>query len=255
MIESMLHKVTEYFILSLASFCLFSALFRTVAYAQTVQQIKPPLPSTQHATDSNNNLQPSTSPTPTLFIQPTQTTQTTTSPTPSTTPAPEAKASPAPTVEPTSILTPTPTTAASIKTKITTTPTPILVTKTVVTQPPAAPSGIDAEKLFSMVNTYRQGKGLPAFQKDDRVCSLANARATEIAGEMAAGTLHSGMYARNLPYWNTENAIAYSSEEADMNWWLDDSIHRQAIESNKIYSCTACSGNYCVQEFTNFQPK
>jgi len=106
-----------------------------------------------------------------------------------------------------------------------------------------------------MVNAYRQTKGLPAFQKDDRVCSLANARASEIAGEMAAGTLHSGMYARNLPYWNTENAIAYSSEEADMNWWLGDSIHRQAIESSKTYSCTACSGNYCVQEFTSFQPK
>jgi uncharacterized protein YkwD len=106
-----------------------------------------------------------------------------------------------------------------------------------------------------MVNTHRQAKGLPVFQKDERSCQLAASRAPEIKGELAAGTLHSGLQARNLPYWNTENAIALPTEEAAFNWWLNDPIHRQAIEGGHTYSCVACSGSSCVEEFTSYQPK
>lgn len=250
----MLHKVTEYFILSLASFCLFSALFRGVAYAQTQPRIEPPIspsPKTQQA-------QVPASPTPTVLIQPSPTTQqattqNTTTTAQTTTPAPQQKIETTPTKAPQTSSTPTPTPVAS-KAKISPTPLPTrALSPTPIPQPVL--NGSAADILFGLVNAYRQAKGLPAFIKDDRVCSLANARATEIAGEMAAGTLHSGMYARNLPYWNTENAAAYGSPQANFNWWLSDTIHRQAIESSKTYSCTACSGNYCVQEFTSFQAK
>jgi uncharacterized protein YkwD len=250
----MLHKVTEYVILSLASFCLFSALFRTVAYAQTPQD-EPHAPAAQKTQQLAEQIPPS--PTPTVYVQQTQTTQATTSPAPTSTQTQTNEETPAKvTPTPTSV-TPTPiksepTVAAS---KAKTTPTPLPVKQVVTPTPVPVVTTSMADQLFSMVNTYRQSKGLPAFIQDDRVCSLANARATEIAAEMAAGTLHSGMYARNLPYWNTENAAAYGSAEADFNWWLGDGIHRQAIESSKTYSCTACSGNYCVQEFTSFQPK
>lgn len=151
------------------------------------------------------------------------------------------------------------------------TPTPKLFTQkptqtptVAATQAPTTPptvaatanvGGLDAEKLFNMSNAFRQQRGLPAFEKDARSCSLAASRAPEIAGEVASGALHSGLHARALPYWNTENIISMNSEEAAFNWWVNDPIHHDAIVGNYKYSCVACSGNNCAQEFTNFQPK
>jgi uncharacterized protein YkwD len=127
------------------------------------------------------------------------------------------------------------------------------------TPAPVAPSsnagGLDAEKLFNMSNAYRQAQGLPAFQKDERACSLAASRAPEIAGEVAGGYMHAGLRARALPYWNSENIISMRTEESAFNWWINDKIHHDAIVGNYTYSCVACSGNSCAQEFTNFQPK
>lgn len=159
-----------------------------------------------------------------------------------------------PTIKPTDTNTPTPTTVP------TATPTVIQPTVTASRQPsppetPTNQGGLNADKLFSMVNNYRTSKGLSAFQRDDRTCQLAASRAPEINNEIATGTMHSGLHARNLPYWNTENIISMNSEEAAFNWWLNDSIHKAAIESNNTYSCMACSGNACVEEFTNYQPK
>lgn len=120
---------------------------------------------------------------------------------------------------------------------------------------PSNPGGLNADILFSMVNSYRESKGLPAFQKDDKTCSLAESRAPEVNNEIATGTMHSGLRALNLPYWNTENIISMNSEQAAFNWWINDPIHLQAIVSSNKYSCVACSGNACAEEFTSYQPK
>jgi uncharacterized protein YkwD len=159
----------------------------------------------------------------------------------------------------------------SIKQKrITPTPTPtILLIATPTPSPssinPPIPSsdipttlstgGLDADKLFAMANKYRTAKGLPALQKDVRSCQLAISRAPEINAEIAEGHMHSGLRERNLSYWNTENIISYSTEEEAFNWWINDTIHREAIEGNYTYSCVACFGNSCAQEFTNYLPK
>lgn len=112
-----------------------------------------------------------------------------------------------------------------------------------------------AEQLFSMTNTFRAERGLPALRKDERTCNLAASRAPEVAGEVATGTLHSGLYSRAIPYWNTENIISMHSAEAAFNWWINDKIHHDAIVGNYTYSCVACVGGNCAQEFTNYQPK
>jgi uncharacterized protein YkwD len=151
-------------------------------------------------------------------------------------------------------------TSESKKGEPTSTPSPIIKPTAAVpastSVPAASTSGLNADVLFSMVNNHRTSIGLHELQKDEKTCSLATVRASEIAAEMAAGTLHSGMYGRNMPYWNTENAIALGTEEAAFNWWLNEPVHRGAIESkNYTNSCVACSGKYCVQEFTSYQPK
>jgi uncharacterized protein YkwD len=138
----------------------------------------------------------------------------------------------------------------------TTTPTPSAAPQpTAVQQLQLSNGGLNADKLFSMSNSYRQSKGLSQLQKDDRACQVAASRAPEIAAEIAGGHMHSGIRARNLPYWNSEIIITMRTEEEAFNWWINDTIHREAIEGNYTYSCTACSGNACVQEFTNFQAK
>ena len=129
------------------------------------------------------------------------------------------------------------------------TPTPI------ITVSPQHPIGLNADKLFTLANNYRKSLGLNELLKDDRTCALANARAPEIGAEIANGTMHSGMRARNLPFWNSENIISMGSEDAAFNWWIHDQIHKEAIEGAYTYSCVACAGYSCVQEFTNFSPK
>jgi uncharacterized protein YkwD len=133
------------------------------------------------------------------------------------------------------------------------TPTPSSISYTPV--PQQNTGGLNASDLFSMVNGYRASQGLPAFQEDAKTCSLAQERAPEIAGEVASGNMHAGLEAMNLPYWNTENIISMNSDQAAFNWWINDPIHHEAIVGNFTYSCVACSGNSCAEEFTSYQPR
>jgi uncharacterized protein YkwD len=116
-------------------------------------------------------------------------------------------------------------------------------------------AGLSAESIFTRVNAHRAALGLKTLIKDDRVCQVATSRAPEIANEIASNTMHVGIKKRNLPYWNTENIISMGTEVGAINWWLGDTIHRKAIEGPYKYTCVACSGYSCVEEFTNFQPK
>lgn len=244
--------------LSIASFIFFSAAFHTVAHAQTFVEGEADAPEPTTVTINPTVFQQIN--TPETMQQEHPQTITPTKQPPHSSKQEIATVPLSPTIPPTKQPTQTQTIQATI------TPT-ALPTITPTSQPSPTPSqstpmipnnagGLDANKLFAMVNAHRQSIGLAALQQDEKTCSLASARASEIAGELAAGTLHSGMYGRNLPYWNTENAIALGPEEAALNWWLNEPIHRQAIESPAhTVSCTACAGNYCVQEFTSYQPK
>ncbi len=143
-----------------------------------------------------------------------------------------------------------------------TTPTPQPTQTPTVTPPPSySPvsqsnaGGLNADDLFSMVNTYRASQGLPAFQQDAKTCSLAQQRAPIVGGEIAMGNMHAGLAAMNLPYWNTENIISMNSDAAAFNWWINDPIHHAAIVSSATYSCVACSGNSCAEEFTSYVAK
>lgn len=143
------------------------------------------------------------------------------------------------------------------------TPTPTKAPQTVYykeyssLEVPATPSAIlNADVLFGLINTYRASIGKPAFQKDEKVCSVAESRRPELYNEIhVTGALHSGFYAKNLPYWATENLIYENSEPAAFNWWMNSPIHRKAIEGDYTYSCAICEGNICEQVFTSYAPK
>lgn len=122
--------------------------------------------------------------------------------------------------------------------------------------PPSTATPLNADVIFGMINQLRQQAGLPGFEKDDNLCSLAQARGSELYNEIfITHTMHSGLYNRNLPYWITENAIYMHSEQQAVNWWLNSPVHRSAIYGNAKYSCAACVGNSCSELFTSYQPK
>lgn len=166
----------------------------------------------------------------------------------------EPTATPKATVKPTS----TPTQKPSAKPEITSTPTPTTAptsTPSPTPSPATNTGGLSADRIFELVNNYRSSKGLPPVQKDERACEVARSRAPEIAAEISGGYMHKGIRERALPYFNSEIIISMRSEEAAVQWWINDYIHRVQMEGDYKYSCAACSGNSCVQEFTNFVPR
>ena len=114
---------------------------------------------------------------------------------------------------------------------------------------------VNADTIQDLINAFRTRAGLTPFMREDNVCSLAKIRSMELAGELANGVLHSGLYNRNLPYWIWENAKVGSDEQGTVTWWLNSPIHRSSMVGNYKYSCGACTGSYCSQLFTSYEPK
>lgn len=118
------------------------------------------------------------------------------------------------------------------------------------------PASLSSDLLFDMINNHRATLNLPAYQKDDKLCALADERGPELYDEIFTnGNIHGGLYDRNLPYWITEN-MKYGPDENDVfNWWMNSSIHKKAIEGNFTYSCGECYGHACAQLFTSYVAK
>lgn len=115
---------------------------------------------------------------------------------------------------------------------------------------------LSADLLFTLTNNHRAEIGLPAFEHEPQVCSVADSRKYEMVNEIFnTHNLHAGFYAKNLPYWATENLIWQHTEAEALNWWLNSPIHRSAIEGNYKYACGVCNGEVCNMVFTNYEPK
>jgi uncharacterized protein YkwD len=134
-------------------------------------------------------------------------------------------------------------------------PSPSATPSPVPSFTPVSQGNSNSEAVFQMVNDYRSQLGLKAFEKDERLCKIAEQRAPQVNSELQNGTLHKGFKDLNLPYWASENIAAYSTIQQDFNFWISDYIHKKAIESDNKYSCVACSGASCSQIFTSFVSK
>lgn len=115
---------------------------------------------------------------------------------------------------------------------------------------------LSADILFSLVNAHRKEINLPAFEQNTDVCSVAASRRDEMVREIfVTHALHAGFYAKNLPYFATENLIWQRTETGALNWWLASPIHRTAIEGHYKYACGVCNGEVCNMIFTNYDKK
>lgn len=126
-----------------------------------------------------------------------------------------------------------------------------------IPQPPSSNEPrLNSDLIFQMINDHRTKMGLTPFEKDAKLCSLAEHRRAQLHNEIfGSGYVHQGLREMNLPYWITENMAGYGSEQANFNWWLRSSLHRSAIEGNYKYSCGACDKITCAQLFTSYIPK
>lgn len=123
------------------------------------------------------------------------------------------------------------------------------------TEPTPQITNLDSDRIFDLINQHRASQGLTPFELEASVCGLAQERATELAGELVNGTIHSGLYNRNLPYWIFENAKVGSNEDETVAWWLFSPLHHQSIVGDYKYSCAKCQGTNCTQLFTSFVAK
>lgn len=143
------------------------------------------------------------------------------------------------------------------------TPTPTVAVQSAVAykveavEPPTT-GGLSPEVIFSMVNQIRVNAGLAPFEKDDRLCALANERAPELYNEIYVnGNMHAGLARRqsSIPYWVTENMISQQTEQQAVNWWMNSPVHRSAIMGSYTHACVSCSGNNCAMLFSSFVSK
>lgn len=123
------------------------------------------------------------------------------------------------------------------------------------TQTPVSYASLNGDAILTIINSYRATIGRPAFEKEGKLCELARTRALEIPLEIMNGTLHSGLYNRNLPYWVWENAKYGSSEAGTVNWWLNSAIHRKMLQSAYKYSCIGTNGTYATALFSSYEAK
>lgn len=114
---------------------------------------------------------------------------------------------------------------------------------------------LDPNVIFDLMNAHRIAIGLTPFEKDPKLCEIAESRRGEIPGEIVSGYFHSGLFAKNLPFWITENMKYGSNEAGTVNWWLNSPIHRAAIEGNYKYSCGITLGDSAIALFTNWDPR
>ena len=112
---------------------------------------------------------------------------------------------------------------------------------------------LDENKLFDLVNIYRQSKGLSMLTKSVVTCGIATLRVNEIQNDFS----HDGfrrnsqkwINSYNLSYLGENLAEDYSSEEIVLSKWLKSSKHRENLMDDYSYSCMRCKNNKCVQIF------
>lgn len=110
---------------------------------------------------------------------------------------------------------------------------------------------ISEDKLWITVQKWRIENGKQMYQKDERMCDLAEIRVGESQEEFNHDKWYEktrGIQANRL----AENLIkGYTNEEEALQAWLDSPDHKKNLGDDYTKSCIKCSETYCAQEFIN----
>lgn len=115
---------------------------------------------------------------------------------------------------------------------------------------------LNAKFLTLLINEWRIGQKLKPYVTDDRLCSLSNDRVLKDERfdnhKGQKGRVYDPYYAIPKGVTISENIGISTSEYLLLQSWLASPTHAEALRHDYKYSCVACSGDYCVQEFSNF---
>lgn len=112
------------------------------------------------------------------------------------------------------------------------------------------------DRLFDLVQNWRQSKGLPTYKKSERLCGVADRRLEDVEKDFTHDKFFISNESNNWYgyHYLGENLIkGMFSEQASLNGWLRSPKHLENLE-NKIFteSCIRCSGSTCVHIFGGY---
>ena len=113
-------------------------------------------------------------------------------------------------------------------------------------------SPLSADKLFTLVNSWRVSQKLPEFTKDNNLCEFAKERMKEIKSDWShAGFL---LNAKKTPYVVLGENLArdYNNENDTLNSWLNSASHEANLRDSYQLTCIATEDNYVIQLFANY---
>lgn len=114
---------------------------------------------------------------------------------------------------------------------------------------------INTDEVLNKVNNFRQENGLKTLIKNDKLCSVARTRLTEVGSNWS----HKGFSAARFCVVNChigENlARDFKSEQTIVDGWKNSPTHRDVmLMSDMKYGCVASNGQYTVLEVSSVIP-
>lgn len=107
---------------------------------------------------------------------------------------------------------------------------------------------LNADRLMTLVNTWRESQNYQPYIKHEALCKVANDRVKDGMDR------HSGFTEKYSNYPSTigENMnFTYMTEEEALAGWLHSPSHRKLLEMPMTYSCISTSGSLAIQIFSN----
>lgn len=113
-------------------------------------------------------------------------------------------------------------------------------------------ANLDEEKLWNLVQDWRESQGLARYIKSDELCRIAEDRAEDQKNGLDN---HAGFKAKyySYPYVLSENCAVSSNEKRILGGWLNSPPHLAALQKPYTHSCIKTKGRYAVQIFSSFQ--
>lgn len=111
---------------------------------------------------------------------------------------------------------------------------------------------IDEDRLWEVVNEWREKQGKSLYKTDIVLCGYANERVKKIQSDWS----HDGFHTlKKVDQFTTlgENILNdFDNEETGLNSWLNSTTHKANLDENFSHSCIRCENNYCVQLFGKY---
>ena len=117
---------------------------------------------------------------------------------------------------------------------------------------------LNEEKLWNIVNAWREENNLRPYTKNDRLCDIAKIRSNDPLINEKLLDDHKGFIERykNYPSVIGENmAKDWKNEQSTLKAWIDSPTHLKNLQESFSYSCIKTKGDLVIQIFSSCENK